>query len=232
MALACSCAFLRASYHATNHSLNLSKAWGRRKDATLFKIDTSQGINSLYNPLFQDHDDAMEIWKDVPQYEGYYQVSNLGRVKSLTRLVPSNGGFWKRPGVILKPYPNPRGYLWVSLLKNGVEKRRQVHRIVMEAFVGPSKQWVNHVDSNPKNNRFDNLEYSSPLENSIHAWTANRFPSRKGEKNGRSKLTDLERKEIQDKLKTHSRRELAKMYGVSKPTINRLAWAMTKVDEC
>lgn len=169
----------------------------------------------------------MEIWKDIPNYEGYYQVSSYGRVKSLTRLVPNNGGYWKRPGVILKPYSNPRGYLWVSLFKNGTEKRRQVHRIVMEAFVGPSKQFVNHIDSNPKNNKFNNLEYSSYLENSIHAWNKGRFPSRTGEKNGRSKLTDEQRKEIQNKLKTHSRKELAKMYGVSKPTINRLAWSIT-----
>lgn len=166
----------------------------------------------------------MEIWKDIPNYEGYYQVSNLGRVKSLTRLVPGVKCWRKIQGVILKPYSNPRGYLWVSLLKNGVEKRRQVHRIVMEAFVGPSKQHVNHIDSNPKNNRFDNLEYSGPLENSIHAWRNNRFPPRAGERNGRSKLTDAQRKEIKVLLSSGvARKQLAKDYNVSKSAIDRLA---------
>ena len=97
-----------------------------------------------------------EIWKDIPGYEGKYQISNLGNVMSLHfKRSPTN----KR---LLKPMSdNGYGYLKVMLRDNGSYKMKSIHRLVAEAFIPnpEEKPNVNHIDSNPKNNRVDNLEW-------------------------------------------------------------------------
>ena len=109
-----------------------------------------------------------EIWKDVVGYEGYYQVSNLGRVRSLDRIA-SNGR--KIKGNILSTKVNtPQYYPRVSLSVNGKMKLVQVHRLVAQAFVyNPDpehKTQVGHKDESRTNNRADNLEWVTPKENS------------------------------------------------------------------
>ena len=91
-----------------------------------------------------------EIWKDILGYEGHYQVSNKGRVKSLKQ------GKEK----ILKP-ERCRGYLRVGLLKNRNRKMFMVHRLVAQAFISNSDNlpMINHKDENPSNNRVENLEW-------------------------------------------------------------------------
>ena len=108
-----------------------------------------------------------EIWKDVVGYEGYYQVSNLGRVRSLDRIA-SNGR--KIKGKILSTKVNtPPYYPRVSLSVNGKMKLVQVHRLVAQAFVyNPDpehKTQVGHKDESRTNNRADNLEWVTPKEN-------------------------------------------------------------------
>ena len=92
-----------------------------------------------------------EIWKPVVGYEGHYQVSNFGRVKSIK--------FGKE--IILKPKKDKYGYLHVNLYKNNKRKDFLVHRLVAEAFIPNSDNLplVNHKDENPSNNFVDNLEY-------------------------------------------------------------------------
>ena len=109
-----------------------------------------------------------EIWKDVVGYEGYYQVSNLGRVRSLDRIA-SNGR--KIKGKILSTKVNtPPYYPRVSLSVNGKMKLAQVHRLVAQAFVyNPDpehKTQVGHKDESRTNNRADNLKWVTPKENS------------------------------------------------------------------
>lgn len=106
----------------------------------------------------------MEIWKDVKDYEGLYQVSNLGRVKSLSR-TDSKGRFRKEK--VLKLGNNGNGYIQISLCKNGVVKRTSVHRLVAYAFVPKTKGFdiVNHIDENPSNNRANNLEWCTQQYN-------------------------------------------------------------------
>ena len=109
-----------------------------------------------------------EIWKDVVGYEGYYQVSNLGRVRSLDRIA-SNGR--KIKGKILSTKVNtPPYYTRASLSVNGKMKLAQVHRLVAQAFVyNPDpehKTQVGHKDESRTNNRADNLEWVTPKENS------------------------------------------------------------------
>lgn len=103
-----------------------------------------------------------EIWKDVPNYEGYYQVSNLGNVKSL-----GNNKFNQE--MILKPGLN-RGYCAVKLCKDGKNKTFKVHQLVAMTFLkhipdGTNKVVVDHKDGNPLNNRLDNLQLISQREN-------------------------------------------------------------------
>lgn len=110
----------------------------------------------------------MEVWKDIKGYEGAYQVSNLGNVKSLRREHPVNKCCRDR---ILKPQTQ-RGYSRV-MLWSGVDSRwESVHRLVAEAFLQnpENKQQVNHIDGNKRNNCVSNLEWVTPSENVRHSF--------------------------------------------------------------
>ena len=112
-----------------------------------------------------------EIWKDIPEYEGLYQVSNLGRIKSLERKVRSStkDGFRIVKEKILTPYDNGRGYLIIRLSKQGKVKSLSVHQIVAITFLGhvPNgmKYVINHKDYNKQNNNATNLEIITQREN-------------------------------------------------------------------
>lgn len=112
----------------------------------------------------------IEIWKDVPGYEGYYQASNLGRVKSIERVVKHNyGGPKKIKERILKGNVNRHGYLRVNLSRKGLRKSFSIHRIVAMTFIGESDLVVNHIDGVKTNNNINNLEYVTSQENTAHA---------------------------------------------------------------
>lgn len=110
-----------------------------------------------------------EKWKDIEGYEGLYQVSTYGNVKSLDRCVRSRWGT-KKPvkGQLLKADKTIHGYLQVSLSKPGLSRKRyKVHRLVAMAFI-PNPQnlsQVNHKDEDKTNNRFDNLEWCDGFYN-------------------------------------------------------------------
>ena len=100
-----------------------------------------------------------EIWRDVVGYEGLYQVSNMGRIKSL------NYGKTKKPG-ILKQKPNCWGYLTTCLAKNSIPKTKSIHRLVAMAFVkNPlNKKTVDHINTVVTDNRACNLRWLSQKE--------------------------------------------------------------------
>lgn len=104
-----------------------------------------------------------EIWKPVLGYEGLYEVSNLGRVRSVDRSVTyNNGQIHLHKGKLLSPgKTNKLGYLQVALCKNGSIKHKLVYRLVAEVFIpNPDNlPQVNHKDENPLNNCVDNLEW-------------------------------------------------------------------------
>jgi len=113
-----------------------------------------------------------EVWKNIKGYEGSYQVSNLGRVKSLERAVAlKNGSERHLKERILKPSTNRYGYLQ-ALLCNGSGKVKTllVHRLVCEAFYEnpENKPCVNHIDENRTNNVASNLEWCTVKENNNH----------------------------------------------------------------
>ena len=112
-----------------------------------------------------------EIWKDIPEYEGLYQVSNLGNVKSLKRVVyQSNGHRQTVRERILKAGIDVYGYLIVRLSKYGKLRTFTVHKLVAMVFLNHTpcgmKMVVNHIDNNPTNNRVSNLEIISQRDNS------------------------------------------------------------------
>jgi len=103
-----------------------------------------------------------EIWKDVEGYDGCYQVSNYGKVKSIDRYVEYTDGrvrFYK--GKILKTRKNKDGYLCVKLSKNGITYNTFLHRLIATAFIpnANSLPIINHKDENPSNNNISNLEW-------------------------------------------------------------------------
>lgn len=106
--------------------------------------------------------DRVEVWKDIRGYEGFYQSSTFGRVRSLDRWVKCpNGSIRCCKGKILKPVTNKYGYLKVGLWKNGKVKNFLVHRLVAEAFLPNPENLpcVNHKDENKLNNNVNNLEF-------------------------------------------------------------------------
>lgn len=114
-----------------------------------------------------------EIWKDIIGYEGLYQVSNMGNVRSLNRLVKYNGinKIQEYPSILLKPCLNSVGYYQVSLSINNNRKRFMVHRLVAAAFCfrDKGKDFVNHIDGDYLNNKYSNLEWVTVKENARHA---------------------------------------------------------------
>lgn len=111
-----------------------------------------------------------EIWKDIPGYEGLYQVSNLGRVKSLERVVRYKGRHHTVAEKIKNGTPKENDYLVVSLYKNNVGKMRYIHRLVAEVFIPnpANKPTVNHINLDVFDNRVENLEWSTYAEQELH----------------------------------------------------------------
>lgn len=113
-----------------------------------------------------------EIWKDVNGYEGYYKVSNFGKIKSCLRIVKHGLGNADRTikSRIIKPYNDNHGYHMVSLSKDGKVKKHKVHRIVAEAFIPnpENKPTENHLNEIRNDNRASNLEWATYKENNDH----------------------------------------------------------------
>jgi YesN/AraC family two-component response regulator len=116
----------------------------------------------------------MEEWKDIKGYEGLYQVSSYGRVRSLSRLVRSPSGHRR----IRERFLSDRGirpYKLISLYRENKIEHMWIHRLVACAFLGDQPNLtVNHIDFNPSNNRLDNLEWCSLAENISHSAKAGR----------------------------------------------------------
>ena len=118
-----------------------------------------------------------EIWKDIPNYEGYYQVSNLSRIRSVDRFfISKKGKKVNVKGQIIKHITNGSGYKQVCLYKNGKQKIILVHRLVAISFINNinNKPQINHIDNNPANNKIENLEWTTQSENIRHADKQNR----------------------------------------------------------
>lgn len=124
-----------------------------------------------------------EVWKDIKGYEGLYQVSNLGNVRSYDRFVIGGRYLAQRKiaGKVLNPWDNGSGYLVVSLHNKHKRENRYVHRLVAAAFLEkqPTKNEVNHIDYNKHNNAVSNLEWCTRQENTDHSVEHMRKPKSK-----------------------------------------------------
>lgn len=131
-----------------------------------------------------------EIWKDIPGYEGLYQVSTFGRVKVLEQYRPSNpyeGVICYYKEKIIKPCKR-RGYLYVSLTKDHFKITPNIHRLVAQVFIPNPNNYpcINHKDENKYNNQFDNLEWCD--------WEYNNNYGHYKEKIKKSKLQPIRKK--------------------------------------
>lgn len=114
-----------------------------------------------------------ELWCAIPGYDGAYEVSNYGRVRSLDRTINLGERYERRyASQILKLSICRGGYVQVGLKKGRNRKMELVHRLVAQAFIPNPKQkpQVNHIDGDKMNNRADNLEWCTDSENKRHAW--------------------------------------------------------------
>lgn len=157
-----------------------------------------------------------EEWKSIEGYEGFYEVSNLGRIKSL---IGFNGHKYIKREKILSPYNRKSNVNYfkkcVKLCKNGIKKDFSVHRLVAKAFIDNPFNYkiINHIDSNPLNNKIENLEWCTQKHNVNHAL-----------KNGRKKVFEISKEDIEfeylkNKLSVY---EISKKYNVSCNTISRI----------
>ena len=181
-------------------------------------------------------ENTTERWLPVVGFEGFYEVSDCGRIRSLDRTIVSGG---KRPGLILRvtgrvlrPKTGSRGYRIVHLVTPEKSQHLLVHRVVLGAFVGvPSVgQVCNHLDFNRENNQLANLEWTTQKLNIAHAFAGGRIRTAHGEAKAASvKLNDAAVRVIRDQYASGvTGRALAKEFGVSASVIsvivNRKSW--------
>lgn len=176
-----------------------------------------------------------EIWKPIKGYEGFYEVSNLGRVRSLDRLVirhkhtvnregkESHEHMMKCKGNELKARVNNSGYLYVALHRDGKEKTQRIHRLVAEAFIDNPNNFpqVNHIDEDKLNNRSDNLEWCDCKYNVNYG---SRLGAMRGVNNPTAKLTEKDVLEIRRRRADGALlKDIAEEFGVSESLISLTA---------
>lgn len=166
----------------------------------------------------------MEVWVPIEGYESAYEVSNLGNVRSIQRLVRHwRGGLKTTVARVLKPRL-VRGYCHVTLQQDGRITQAQVHRLVARAFVSNplSKRFVNHIDGNKQRNGSDNLEWVTTSENNKHAFSTG-LRSAKGERQSSSKLTEADVLLIRERLSLgESCASISKDFPVTDRAISRI----------
>jgi len=147
-------------------------------DSSIFYFDSDKKNNRADNLYWKSNkveNYQNEIWKDIIGYEGYYQISNFGRIKKMERMVYDQKGNYLRkdPERLNKIHINKKrgNYYTTDLHLLGKRKTFQTHRLLAIAFIPntENKKYVNHIDHNPMNNSLDNLEWVNQMENSCHA---------------------------------------------------------------
>ena len=166
-----------------------------------------------------------EIWKDVQgygEYDNYYEVSNLGRIRSKDRTtVGKCGRRFPFKGQIIKPCLTRCGYHVLNLRFDGKKQGVLVHRVVVKAFLTPEegKTQVNHIDGDKTNNKLSNLEWVNASENKLHAIRIGITKPKKGENSTFVKLKDEQVLKIRYEHKDLTQKEIGDLYGVSRATV-------------
>lgn len=168
-----------------------------------------------------------EIWKDIPGYEGLYQVSTLGKIKSLPKKwIVRNGGTHITKEFIRNGEIGRGGYLYINLCKRSKPKTFLIHRIIAQTFIFNlgNKPCINHKDGNKLNNNVENLEWCTYSENHKHAYKL-RLMNREGERHHLHKLTEIQVMEIKKIMKNKNNErgiwaKIAKKFNVHPMTIS------------
>jgi hypothetical protein len=131
----------------------------------------------------------MEEWRAVKGFEGWYEISDMGRIRSLDRVIHhiedkvyNKSKIQINEGKILTPQANNRGYYYIMLYRNSKHYKRYIHRLVAEAFLpAPPKSYrvVNHISGNHQDNRKENLEWCTQKQNINHAFDNGLVKTRK-----------------------------------------------------
>lgn len=153
-----------------------------------------------------------ERWAPVVGAEGFYEVSDHGRVR---RAVPGRGTF---VGKIMLPRVCRKGYVRVALTVRSARRDAQVHRLVLESFVGPApseRHQCNHINGRKSDNRLENLEWCTPGENVQHAVDEGLRVAPNGERHPKAKLTARDVLVIRLAPDSVTTADLARSYGVS-----------------
>lgn len=177
-----------------------------------------------------------ETWKSIPDYEGLYEVSSLGSVRSLERYVV--GGKGKRqlvPSKVLKATEDSYGYLVVSLCDSASGRKTKlfkVNRLVLLAFVGHNDHLMAlHGDGNTKNNSLGNLRYGTGEDNAADRARHGKKVGASGEKNGAAKLTTEDIGVIRNRLATgESCRSISFDFNVNAESIRKIKLGKTWSD--
>lgn len=168
---------------------------------------------------------TIETWKDVKGFEGKYQVSNFGNVRSIPRKVKgTNGKIQNRKGVLKKFRKDKNGYLTVNFYTRKGNRSKKVHRLVAETFIENTNNHkeVNHIDGDKINNHVKNLEWTDRQGNINHS--VKKGLVLKGEKCPGAKLTNQQADEIRElyATKKYKQIEIAEMYGITDGQISRI----------
>lgn len=173
-----------------------------------------------------------EEWRDVLGFEGSYQVSNAGRVRSVDRQI-SRLNRWgtisvdNRKGHVLSPASNAGGHLFVAL---GKDNPRFVHRLVLAAFVRERREGeeCRHLDGDPKNNQLDNLAWGTRSENIQDRKRLGEENPARGEKSGRAIFTESDVRYIRaEHARGRSFGHIAKEFGASRGGVGRVIMGYT-----
>lgn len=169
-------------------------------------------------------------WVDLIGFEGFYQITINGDIRSVDRYVNHwRGGKCFKKGTILKQTINYKGYTMVRLVINGKGGLKSVHRLVAKNFIPnpENKEQVNHIDGNKQNNHVDNLEWNTQYENMAHAFKTGLNKGSmlgvKGENHPRNILSDIEKEDIINRKNNgESMTDLSILFNVSYRTIQRI----------
>lgn len=172
-----------------------------------------------------------EVWKPIPGYEGLYEISNLGKVKSVphVRTVIRHGKAIQQEwsGRIMTTGASTGRYPKVNLSREGKVTTHQIHALVAKAFIGeksPELQ-VCHGDGNSKNPSLDNLRYDTPVGNCADRVKHGTAPI--GEAHPRAKLTEEKVRSIRKDLETMAQKDVAEKYGIPTATIGGISQRRT-----
>ena len=168
---------------------------------------------------------ATEVWKDIEGYEGHYQVSSFGQIKSVARITTSPSGRWRplKERTMSQKISN-EGYYVIGLSKNSIKSMPNVHKLVANAFVPnpDGKDTINHKDGNKLNNHVSNLEWATRHEQMAHAFGTGLINPY-----NRTKFTDELKEKVQDYyIETGcSIRELCRVFGIKPRSAGRIVEA-------